>query len=47
MPMTSSSVTESPISLDHESNTAVVIESPRESNGSVMRLAGADEIKVK
>jgi hypothetical protein len=43
--ITSSSFTESPISLDHDSSTAVVIESPKDSNGSVIRLAGAEKNK--
>ena len=34
MAITSSSLTESPISFDHESRTAVVMESPRDSSGS-------------
>jgi hypothetical protein len=36
--MTSSSLIESPISFAHESNTADVIESPRDSKGSITRV---------
>ena len=40
--ITSSSFTESPISFDHESSTAVVIESPSDSRGSVIVDGDAD-----